>query len=133
MKENTTMMDQLKKVLLTGVGLAVKTWAEVEAAGKEAIRKADLSESEANRVLKNLKEGYEKTQEKMEVRVTQLVKDVLKKADIATRSDIKDLWDEIRSLKKKVKSPKAPKKAARPKKAAASSKSAKPRTRKPVS
>jgi polyhydroxyalkanoate synthesis regulator phasin len=129
MKENTTMMDQLKKVLLTGVGLAVKTWTEVEAAGKEAIRKAELSDSEAKRVLKNLRESYEKTQENMEGRVTQLVKDVLKKADIATRSDVKDLWDEIRSLKKELKAAKAPKRAARP----GASKTAKPRARKAVS
>ena len=35
MKGNTGMIDQLKKALITGVGLAVKTWTEVETAGKE--------------------------------------------------------------------------------------------------
>jgi len=127
MKENATLIDQLKKAMVTGIGLAVKTWAEVESAGREAIRKAELSDSEANRVLKSLRESYEKTQEKMESRVTQLVKEVLKKADIATREDVKDLWDEIRSLKKRVKAAEAPKKAPR---AAAKKAPAKPRRRK---
>ena len=63
------MIDQLKKALTTGVGLAVKTWTEVETAGKEMINKAELSESDAHHVLKSLKESYEKTQEKMEVQV----------------------------------------------------------------
>jgi polyhydroxyalkanoate synthesis regulator phasin len=130
MKGNTGMIDQLKKALITGVGLAVKTWTEVEAAGKEMIRKAELSDSEAQRVLKGLKESYEKTQEKMEGMVGQVVRDVLKKADIATRADVKDLWDEIRSLKKELKAAKAPRKAARPK-AAAKPKTT-PRARKPA-
>ena len=80
------MIDQLKKALTTGVGLAVKTWTEVETAGKEMISKAQLSDKEASQLLKSLKESYEKTQEKMEVQVNRLVKDVLKKADIATRA-----------------------------------------------
>jgi polyhydroxyalkanoate synthesis regulator phasin len=130
MAGSSSMIDQLKKALITGVGLAVKTWTEVEAAGKEVIRKAELSDSEAQRVLKSLKESYERTQDKMEGMVGQAVKDVLKKADIATRADVKDLWDEIRSLKKAIKSAEGPKKASRPK-AAARAKS-KPRARKPA-
>jgi polyhydroxyalkanoate synthesis regulator phasin len=130
MKGSTGMLEQLKKALITGVGLAAKTWSEVEAAGKEAIRKAELPDSEAQRVLKSLKESYERTQDKLEGMVSQTVKDVLKKADIATRADVKDLWDEIRSLKKALKAAQAPKKAARPK-AAAKPKS-RPRARKPA-
>lgn len=130
MKGSTGMIEQLKKALITGVGLAVKTWSEVEAAGKEAIRKAELPDSEAQRVLKSLKESYERTQDKLEGMVGQTVKDVLKKADIATRADVKDLWDEIRSLKKALKAVQAPKKAARPK--AAAKPKARPRARKPA-
>ena len=66
----------------------------------------------------------------MEGMVGQVVKDVLKKADIATRADVKDLWDEIRSLKRELKAAKAPRKAARPK-AAAKPKTS-PRARKPA-
>jgi polyhydroxyalkanoate synthesis regulator phasin len=130
MKGSTGMLEQLKKALITGVGLAAKTWSEVEAAGKEAIRKAELPDSEAQRVLKSLKESYERTQDKLEGMVSQTVKDVLKKADIATRADVKDLWDEIRSLKKALKAVQAPKKAARPK--AAAKPKTRPRARKPA-
>jgi polyhydroxyalkanoate synthesis regulator phasin len=109
MTDNANILDQMKKVLLTGVGLAVKTWAEVEAAGKDAIRKAELADPEAKKFLKNLKENFEKTQETMEEKVKQVVKDALKKADIATRADVKDLWDEIRTLKRELRATKAPK------------------------
>ncbi len=103
------MIEQLKKALTTGVGLALKTWAEVEVAGKEMIKKAQLSEKDAGQFLKNLKESYEKTQKKMEVQVNRLVKDVIKKADIATNDDVKALRREIQDLRKDLKVAKAAK------------------------
>jgi polyhydroxyalkanoate synthesis regulator phasin len=108
MKGKVTMIEQLKKALTTGVGLALKTWTEVEAAGKDVIKKAQLSEKDAGQFLKNLKASYEKTQKKMEVQVTRLVKDVLKKADVATNDDVKALKREIQSLRKELKAAKAP-------------------------
>ena len=109
MKGKATMIEQLKKALTTGVGLALKTWTEVEAAGKDVIKKAQLSEKDASQFLKSLKESYEKTQKKMEVQVNRLVKDVLKKADVATNDDVKALKREIQSLRKEIKAAKAPK------------------------
>jgi polyhydroxyalkanoate synthesis regulator phasin len=103
------MIDQLKKALTTGVGLALKTWAEVEAAGKEIIKKAQLSEKDAGQLLNHLKQNYEKTQKKMEDQVHRLVKDVLKKADIATSDDVKSLQREIQGLKKELKAARATK------------------------
>ena len=103
------MIEQLKKALTTGVGLALKTWTEVEAAGKEMIKKAQLSEKDAGQFLKKLKESYEKTQKKMESQVEHLVKDILKKADIATNDDVKALKREIQTLRKELKAAKAPK------------------------
>ena len=126
------MIEQMKKALTTGVGLALRTWAEVEAAGKEMIKKAQLSEKEASQFLNNLKVSYEKTQKKMEGQVGRLVKDVLKKADIATSDDVKTLKREIQGLKKELKAAKAAK-ASKPRKAAPakakSSAKGKPKTR----
>ena len=114
------MIEQLKKALTTGVGLALKTWAEVEVAGKEMIKKAQLSEKDAGQLLKNLKESYEKTQKKMEVQVNRLVKDVIKKVDIATSDDVKALRREVQDLRKEFKAAKMAKavKAPRARKAA---------------
>jgi polyhydroxyalkanoate synthesis regulator phasin len=132
MKGKATMIEQMKKALTTGVGLALRTWAEVEAAGKEMIKKAQLSEKEASQFLNNLKVSYEKTQKKMEGQVGRLVKDVLKKADIATSDDVKTLKREIQGLKKELKAAKAAK-ASKPRKAAPakakSSAKGKPKTR----
>ena len=103
------MIEQLKKALTTGVGLALKTWAEVEAAGKDIIKKAQLSEKDAGQLLKNLRKSYEEAQKKMETQVHRLVQDVLKKADIATSDDVKSLKREIQGLRKELKAAQAPK------------------------
>jgi len=113
------MIEQLKKALTTGVGLALKTWTEVEAAGKDIIKKAQLSEKDAGQLLKNLRKSYEEAQKKMETQVHRLVQDVLKKADIATSDDVKSLKREIQGLRKELKAAQAPK-GAKSGKAAAS-------------
>ncbi len=105
------MIEQLKKALTTGVGLALKTWTEVEAAGKDIIKKAQLSEKDAGQLLKNLKKSYEEAQKKMEMQAHRLVKDVLKKADIATSDDVKSLKREIQGLRKELKAARASKEA----------------------
>ena len=103
------MIDQFKKALSTGVDLALKTWAEVEAMGKDMIQKAQLPEQEAKDFLKGLKNAYEHTQQKVEERVSQLVKDFLKKADIPSGDEVKALKREVQGLKKELKAAKTAK------------------------
>ena len=100
------MIDQFKKALSTGVDLALKTWAEVEAMGKEMIQKAQLPEKEAKDFLQGLKKTYEHAQQKVEDRIGQLVKDVLKKADIPSSGEVKALKREVQNLKKELKAAK---------------------------
>jgi polyhydroxyalkanoate synthesis regulator phasin len=96
------MADQLKKVLLAGIGLALRTWDEVEALAKEMINKGKMSEAEGRKFLDDLQKKYEQTQKKLEVRVEKSVKDFLKKADVPTTSELKTLKKEVRELKKKI-------------------------------
>ncbi len=117
------MIESLKKALNTGLGLALQTWREVEAAGREIARKSRLSEQEAGQFLKSLRETYEKAQKGFESRVNQLVKEVLRKADVATREDLKSLKREIQQLKKQPP-------AARPASPSRKPSAARPRTRK---
>jgi len=94
------MLEILKKTYLTGVGLAAKTWEEVETLSKEIVKKAKMSEKEGSKFLKDMKSRYDDTQKKTGKYVEKLVKDILKKMDIATSADISALKKEIRQLKK---------------------------------
>ena len=94
------MLEILKKTYLTGAGLAAKTWDEVESLSKEVVKKAKMSEKEGAKFLKDMKKRYDDTQKKTGTYVEKVVKDILKKMDIATAADIKALKKEIQQLKK---------------------------------
>jgi len=94
------MIEIVKKTFMTGAGVAHKTWDEVEALTKEMVKKAKMGEKEGAKFLKDMKSRYDDTQKKTGKYVEKVVKDILKKMDIATAADIKALKKEIRQLKK---------------------------------
>ena len=94
------MLEMLKKTYLAGADLAHKTWDEVEALSKELVKKAKMSENEGSKFLQDMKKRYDDTQKKTGTYIEKVVKDILKKMDIATAADIKALKKEIRQLKK---------------------------------
>ena len=100
------MLDLMKKTMLTGVGLALKTWDEVEDLAKELVDKGKLNEKEGINFVKDLQKRYEDTQKKLEARVEQSVNKFLKKADVVTGEDLKALKKEVRDLKKMISSEK---------------------------
>jgi len=91
-----------KKAMLAGVGLALKTWDEVEDFTKEMVEKGKMGEKEGNKFLKELQNRYDETQKKLEARVEKTVKDFLKKANVVTTDDLKAIKKEIRELKKMI-------------------------------
>ena len=107
------MFEILKKTYLTGVGLAAKTWDEVEVHSKEFAKWAKMSEKEGAKFLKDMKKRYDDTQKKTGKYVENVVKDILKKMDIATSADIKALKKEIQQLKKATASTAVQKRAGR--------------------
>lgn len=94
------MIEIVKKTFLTGAGLALKTWDEVEALTKDVVKKAKMGEKEGSKFLKDMKSRYDDTQKKTGKYMEKVVKDILKKMDIATAADIKALKKEIQQLKK---------------------------------
>lgn len=98
------MSDLIKKTLLTGVGLALKTWDEVEDLAKELVDKGKMTEKDGSQFLQDLQKRYEETQKKLEARVEKTVKDFLKKADVVTGDELKAVKKEVRELKKMISS-----------------------------
>jgi polyhydroxyalkanoate synthesis regulator phasin len=92
--------------MLAGVGLALKTWDEVEDFTKELVEKGKMGEKEGNKFLKELQHRYDDTQKKLEARVEKTVKDILKKANVVTTDELKAVKKEIRELKKMISSEK---------------------------
>jgi len=96
------MLDLIKNTMLTGVGLVLKSKAEVEDLGKELVQKAKMSETEGKNFIGDLQKKYADAQNKLENRVEKAVKEFMKKADVVTGDELKGLKKEIRELKKAV-------------------------------
>ena len=72
-----------------------------------------MSEKEGAKFIKDMKKRYDDTQKKTGTYVEKVVKDILKKMDIATAADIKALKKEIQQLKRAAGSTGAKKRASR--------------------
>jgi polyhydroxyalkanoate synthesis regulator phasin len=96
------MYDLIRKGMLTGIGLALKTWDEVEALAKDLEKKGEMPREEGRKFLKDLEERYSEAQAKLEKRVEKSVNEFLKRADIVTGEELKGLKKEIRELKKMI-------------------------------
>ncbi|MDD2390555.1 MAG: hypothetical protein PHP23_12595 [Desulfobacterales bacterium] len=96
------MFDLIKKSLLTGIGMVLKTKDEVEELAKDLIQKGKLSEKDGREFLNDLMKKYDEATSKFEGRVETTVKDFLKKADIVTMDELNELKTEISELKKAI-------------------------------
>jgi polyhydroxyalkanoate synthesis regulator phasin len=96
------MLDFIKKTMLTGIGIAMKTKEELEEWVKEIVKKGEMSENEGKSFLEDIKRKSKEAQKDFEEKIESKFKDLLKKADIATRDEINDLKNEIEELKKTV-------------------------------
>lgn len=93
------MFDLVKKSMLAGIGLALKTWDEVEDLVTDIQKKGEMSETEGRKFLDEARKHYDEAQSKLEKRIEDLVKGFLKKTNIVTTDELKELKKEIRELK----------------------------------
>jgi polyhydroxyalkanoate synthesis regulator phasin len=93
------MLDLIKKSMLAGIGLALKTKDEVEDFVKDLQKRGEMSEADGRKFIDDIQKRYEETQEKLEKRIEKSVKEILKKTNIVTTDELKELKKEIRELK----------------------------------
>jgi len=98
------VIDLVKKTMMAGIGLALKTRDEVEELVKDLVKKGSMSEQEGKNFLDELLKRYDEAKDKLEEKIEKIVKKFLKKADIVTGDELKALKKEIRELKKAISS-----------------------------
>ncbi len=95
-------VDLFKKTMLTGVGLALRGKDEINELFKEFEEKLNPKDEDSRNFLTEFKSKLEETQDKLEHRVEQAVKEFMKKADLVTGAELNALKKEIRELKKAI-------------------------------
>ena len=73
------MLDTLKKSMLTGLGLVLQTRDEVEDIAKDWTSRQKLSEEEGRKFMEDLLKKYDTSIDKLEDKMEDTVKKVLKK------------------------------------------------------
>lgn len=96
------MLDYLKKSLLTGVGLALRSKNEIEELAKVFAEKSKMSQEEAKTFLADCQEKYEDAKTRFDKKMEQTVETVLAKLDLPSRSDLNRLTERIDTLAKKL-------------------------------
>lgn len=89
------MLEMLKKSMLTGIGMALKTRDEVESLAKDWANRQKMSEEDGRKFLDDLMKKYDSSVDKLEDRVEEIVKKVLAKINIATKDEVSALQEAI--------------------------------------
>ena len=101
--------ELMKKVMLTGIGLALKTQSEMEAMTKDFIKKTKMGEVEGQKFINDVMKKYDKAKKDMEQKIQKGIADYMSTADIASKKELNVLKKEIDNLKKAQKTQKAKK------------------------
>lgn len=97
------MNDLLRKVVLTGIGLAALTKEKIEEVVKDVVEKGKLSEKEGKEFVDELLKKSEGAREKVEGQIEKALQATLKKMNLVTRDEFSKLEKQIKQLKKAVK------------------------------
>ncbi|PKN53305.1 MAG: hypothetical protein CVU55_01405 [Deltaproteobacteria bacterium HGW-Deltaproteobacteria-13] len=92
--------ELLKKVMLTGIGLALKSQSEMESMAKEMAKTARLGEAEGKKFVADITKQYDKAKKDMETKIRKGIADYMSEADIASKKELNALKQEIAKLKK---------------------------------
>jgi polyhydroxyalkanoate synthesis regulator phasin len=96
------MFEYVKKSLLTGIGLALRSKNEIEDLAKEFAEKSKMNQDEARDFLKECQQKYEDARTDFDKKIEKTMIKVLAKLDLPSKTDIKALNDRIDDLTKKI-------------------------------
>ena len=97
------MFEYMKKSFLTGVGLALRSKKEIEELAKEFVKKSEMPQEQAKKFFDDLYAKYDDTKAKLDEKIEEQIKKAIKKFDIPTQSDMKNLNERVDKLTKEIK------------------------------
>ena len=91
------MFDLIKKAMFTGLGVAYMTKEKLEELSKEFIEKGKLSEQEGREFAEELKKKSDEAKKSVQEQVEKIVTTTLKKMNAATKADLDELEQRLRT------------------------------------
>lgn len=93
------MLDYIKKSVLTGVGMALRSKKEIEDLAREFAEKGKMDQKQGEKFLDEIMDRYDEAVAKLDDKVEAIVEKILKKVDIPRQSDVDKLKQEIGEIK----------------------------------
>jgi polyhydroxyalkanoate synthesis regulator phasin len=94
------MLNLVKKVMLTGVGLAVMTKEKAEELGRELVKKGEITEKEGKEFVEEILKKSEDARKDFEKKVEESVKKIMSRMDVVTKKDFDKLVKRVAALEK---------------------------------
>lgn len=90
----------MKKAMMIGIGIAMKTQSEIEEMTKDFVDKTKMSEDEGKKFIDDMVKRYDEAKKDMEKKIRDGVAEYMTKADIASKKELEALKKEVEELKK---------------------------------
>ncbi len=85
------MLETIKKSVLTGVGMALRSKKEIETLAKEFAEQSDMNQKEAKDFLNDCRKSYDEAKTELDKKIETTVETVLKRVNLPTKKDIEEL------------------------------------------
>jgi polyhydroxyalkanoate synthesis regulator phasin len=99
-ERRAVMLNFVRKVMLTGVGLAVMTKEKAEELGRELVEKGEITEKEGKEFVEELLKKSEETSKDFESKVEENVKKVMTRLNFTTKTEMDKLVERVAALEK---------------------------------
>lgn len=96
------MIELIKKAMYTGIGFAAITKDKVEEVVTELIDQGNMSETEGKKFVDEVMEKSRQSQHEFQEKLEAMVADMVGKLNLATKSELESLQQEVESLKEKI-------------------------------
>jgi len=96
------MLEEIRKILFSGLGVFVMTKEKTEEMTKKLMEKTKLSKEDAAKLLEELFETGSRQWSEMEGAVTRLVQRKIEDLDVASKQELEDCRAKVTNLEKRM-------------------------------
>lgn len=96
------MTELWKKATLFGIGMWALTEEKIQDFTDELIENGEMRKEEGKKFVRELMDEQKKQKEEMENKINAKIQETFKRADYATKDEVKDLKETIKGLENKI-------------------------------
>jgi poly(hydroxyalkanoate) granule-associated protein len=101
-KNQSKMLEMLRRVLLATIGAAVIAEEEIEAFVNRLVERGEIAEKDGRKLVNEMMDKRKTKTTKIEEEISKNVEGVLERMNIPTKGDVDDLGQKIATLSKKI-------------------------------